>query len=302
MPTQAVGAYAQDALKTDHWPVHEAQMGVWGADMGRKSDDQIWSGKRIAIELLVMAMIGLVFGFLGPFGTFAIPVGIRLAYWVLLILVGYIVFRPISVCAGWLAEVIDISEWFAGIIASAVAALPLTFFVGFTIWGMPLDPNFFGQRFVILYLQCAMVGFGIFALMRLVFGDRDTAGPAPEKPELVFAPETGNEKPLPLIEVALHKRLPVGFPCNIFALSVEDHYVRVHAPDQSEMILLRLSDAIAEISELEGMQVHRGWWVARDAIKTAKRDGRNLKLILSNGLEIPVSRSYVGKLKQTGWI
>ncbi len=101
---------------------------------------------------------------------------------------------------------------------------------------------------------------------------------------------------------AIANRLPPGFPDHILALSVEDHYVRVHAPDHSEMLLMRLTDAIREVAELEGLQVHRSWWVAKDAIQSTKRDGRNLRLILSNGLEVPVSRSNVGKLKQTGWI
>ena len=101
---------------------------------------------------------------------------------------------------------------------------------------------------------------------------------------------------------AILDRLPAGFPTDILALSVEDHYVRVHTLGRSEMILMRLADAISEVSGLDGLQVHRSWWVAKDSIISAKRDGRNLRLVLSNGLEIPVSRSNVGKLKQTGWI
>ena len=53
---------------------------------------------------------------------------------------------------------------------------------------------------------------------------------------------------------------------------------------------------------VDGAQTHRSWWVARDAIRSSRRDGRNLRLVLHNGLEVPVSRTGVAKLKQLGWI
>ena len=70
----------------------------------------------------------------------------------------------------------------------------------------------------------------------------------------------------------------------------------------AELILMRLSDAIGEMDGIEGERTHRSWWVARDAVRTSRRDGRNLRLILHNGLEVPVSRTSVAKLKQLGWI
>ncbi len=260
-----------------------------------------WSVRWIAVELLVMALIGLVFGFLGPFGTYAMPVALRLAYWVGFIIVGYAIFRPVSISAGWLRETIAMPFWTAELLATAIAALPLTFLIGFAMSGMRFDPSFWGDRFLILYLQCAVIGFGIFLFMRLLFGpDRSDA-----ESEEVREPEP-RETVSDLVKIApvqtkLHDRQP-GVPDRIIALGVEDHYVRVHGPERSEMLLMRLSDAIREMEPLEGMQVHRSWWVARDAIVTSKREGRNLRLMLFGGLEVPVSRAYVTKLKQSGWI
>jgi DNA-binding LytR/AlgR family response regulator len=65
---------------------------------------------------------------------------------------------------------------------------------------------------------------------------------------------------------------------------------------------MRLSDAIAELDGVEGLQVHRSWWVARDAVDEVKRDGRNLRLRLSNGVEAPVSRNRANDLKSAGWL
>lgn len=260
-----------------------------------------WSVRWIAVELLVMALIGLVFGFLGPFGTYAMPVALRLAYWVGFIIIGYAIFRPVSISAGWLRESISMPFWTAELLATAIAALPLTFLIGFAMSGMRFDPSLLGDRFLLLYLQCALIGFGIFLFMRLLFGpdspeNESDAVRETKLPEI--EPEPAKIDP---VQTKLHDRLS-GFPDRIIALGVEDHYVRVHSTERTEMLLLRLSDAIKEIEPLDGMQVHRSWWVARDAILASKRDGRNLRLSLSGGLEVPVSRAYVTKLKQTGWI
>jgi len=270
-------------------------------DIGDKNIRQR-SFRQISIELLVISVIGLVFGFLGPFGTYAMPVALRLAYWVGFIIIGYAIFRPVSISAGWLRESTGISIWVAELLSTAVAALPLTFLIGFAISGMRFDPLFFGNQFLLLYVQCAAIGFGIFLFMRLLFGtDEKAQEQATSADSDITEANRLNDDTKPVL-TKLHERLAPGFLNPIIALGVEDHYVRVHSTERTEMLLLRLSDAITEMEPLEGMQVHRSWWVARDAILAPKRDGRNLRLALSGGLEVPVSRANVTKLKQLGWI
>ena len=77
--------------------------------------------------------------------------------------------------------------------------------------------------------------------------------------------------------------------------------MRAHTALGSELILLRMRDAVAELEGIDGAQVHRSWWVARDAVEDVKRDGRNLRLVLPDGLEAPVSRTRVTELKEAGW-
>ncbi len=255
--------------------------------------------KRISVEILVIAGIGLVLGLLGPFGTYPMPLALRLAYWIGFILIGYAIFRPITKIAGWLHDMSKIAFPLAIGIAVLVSALPLAFLIGFAINGMQMKGPMLGSGFAALYLQCAGLGIAIFLLMKVIF---------PEKPEQppILSPDReppGESKPTTAVQKsALHNRLPPGFPADILALGVEDHYVRVHAADRSEMLLMRLRDAIAEMQPFEGMQVHRSWWVARGAIEKSRRNGRKLQIILTSGLVIPVSRSYAGELKQLGWI
>lgn len=255
--------------------------------------------QRISVELLVIAAIGLVLGLLGPFGTYPMPLPMRLAYWIGFAIIGYAIFRPITRAAGWLHDMTNTPLIAAIMMAVAVAALPLSLLIAFAINGMQWQGYMLGGGFGLLYAQCAGIGVGIFLFMRLIFHDGKLSEFKPAEIETKDRAKPPNpDEPSPKIL----DRLPTGFPNQILALGVEDHYVRVHAHDRSEMLLMRLADAIDEMSGLEGMRVHRSWWVTKEAIEKPKRDGRNLRLVLINGLEIPVSRPNVTKLKQTGWI
>lgn len=87
----------------------------------------------------------------------------------------------------------------------------------------------------------------------------------------------------------------------VYAVEAQEHYVRVHTSRGADLILLRLSDAVAELEGLEGAQTHRSWWVAKDAVTDARRaDGRAV-LVLKSGVEAPVSRTYAKALRDEGW-
>ena len=82
----------------------------------------------------------------------------------------------------------------------------------------------------------------------------------------------------------------------------EDHYLRLHTSQGQDLILMRLADAVAELEGIEGAQVHRSWWVAREAIAEARRGDGRATLTLKDGSEVPVSRTYAKLLRERGWI
>lgn len=102
---------------------------------------------------------------------------------------------------------------------------------------------------------------------------------------------------------ALTDKLPVRLRrATLHALQSEDHYLRVHTSAGDALILMRLSDAMAAASAVEGAQTHRSWWVARSAVEDARREGAQAVLVLKDGIEAPVSRANVPKLKDLGWL
>jgi DNA-binding LytR/AlgR family response regulator len=70
----------------------------------------------------------------------------------------------------------------------------------------------------------------------------------------------------------------------------------------STLILLRLSDAIAELEGIEGAQIHRSGWVARHAVLGQKKGGAGMTLVLRGGVEAPVSRPNRKAVRDSGWL
>jgi hypothetical protein len=121
---------------------------------------------------------------------------------------------------------------------------------------------------------------------------------ADREPPQTHASSTPEEAPPP----AFLQRLPIRLQgADLYAVEAQDHYLRLHTSKGSDMILMRLSDAIGELEGIEGAQTHRSWWVAKEGVDEARRgDGRGV-LRLKDGAEVPVSRTYVRALRQAGW-
>ena len=58
-----------------------------------------------------------------------------------------------------------------------------------------------------------------------------------------------------------------------------------------DLILMRLSDAEAELAFYPGMRVHRSWWVARGGVDGIETTGDRMTIRLVSGTEVPVSRA-----------
>ncbi len=101
---------------------------------------------------------------------------------------------------------------------------------------------------------------------------------------------------------AFLKRLPPKLRgAELYAVEAQDHYLRLHTSRGSDLILMRLADALEELEGLEGARTHRSWWVAREAVQGARREGARAVLQLPGGREAPVSRTYLQALRQDGW-
>jgi hypothetical protein len=119
----------------------------------------------------------------------------------------------------------------------------------------------------------------------------------PKQSSLVPPSPAGGKEGSGSFPPALLSRLPHRLGDQILALEAEDHYLRVHTTIGSDLVLMRLSDAVAAIEPDLGLQVHRSWWVAQDAICEFMRSNDRVHLKLRNGLLVPVGRTYAAAVR-----
>ncbi len=251
--------------------------------------------KKIWIELFLTMVAGLVLGLFGPFGTYEMPTVLRIAYWLVFVLAGYAIFRPLIVAGKWLSEAIAIPQILAVGLALVIASIPMTLLVSHLLSGA--GPITAGQLdgLLPLYFQVWFIGFLINGMFVLLLEKRQMI-PVAASGEAAAPPAPKISEP-----VRFEDRLSAGFGTPL-ALNSEDHYVRAIGTAREELVLIRLGDAIQEMGVVPGMQVHRSWWVAEAAIAHLKRDGRTAKLVLVDGREIPVAREKLALLRRNGWI
>lgn len=78
----------------------------------------------------------------------------------------------------------------------------------------------------------------------------------------------------------------------IIAIKAEEHYIRIWSRGGNDLIRYRFGDAVQEIDDRDGAQIHRSWWINWSAVTAWRQRGRSLELVLQNGLHVPVSLAY----------
>lgn len=251
-------------------------------------------GARHKRGFVIAAIVGLLLTFVGALETGELPFLNRLAYWETLMLSGAMIGLGVSESVEKWGRLRSKPALEMPVIAVLIA-LPLTFMVVGT------SNIFFGTQPP--SLQALGIMFGITFFISLVMTALNYFIHWPGK---VIA-ETPPAAHIPQAEPTTARftdRLPLPMrQSKVIALEAEDHYLRVHLEGgQSTLILMRLSDAIAELPKDTGAQTHRSWWVAKDAVRgVTKADGR-ATLTLNAALEAPVSRSFYRALNDAGWL
>lgn len=100
------------------------------------------------------------------------------------------------------------------------------------------------------------------------------------------------------IKSAFFKRLSVRGPVELLSIEAQDHYLKVATNRSNEMVRASMADATKELKEYAGLRVHRSHWVAIDAIERFVSSSQASYLVLKNGAQIPVSRSYRPKIRE----
>lgn len=248
-------------------------------------------------SLAFLAAPVLILTLLEPFDSGGLPFALRLAYWTVLLGALGLAF-PLAVrLVRRLARAHAVSALVILGAACAVAALPLWALVEGLDWVLaaviaPLfgrsdvaEAPFAGgfltlmATYVSVCLVTALIVGGI-SLLQLAASRRSVPVKAVAEPGVRFL-----------------SRLPAGVAGELVCIRMEDHYLRVTTRNGEALILMRMRDALGELKDYPGLQVHRSWWVAADAVVRLARSGRRLEVVLKNGTRAPVSSTHRGQVE-----
>jgi DNA-binding LytR/AlgR family response regulator len=232
----------------------------------------------------VILATGAFMALVGPLGTGDAPLTIRLAYWIGLMAAGTVLANIVARVAVHM-DLFERRPWLWALLVALVLTPPQTV----VVWAASSLSFGDGLRLAALPGYCPpvlLVNLAMLAISVLTQRIPTQTHTAPE----------GAKPP------AFLDRLPIKLRgAELYAVQAEDHYLRLHTSRGQDMILMRLTDALGELEGLEGAQVHRSWWVARDAVVDAERGNGRAALRLKGGSAAPVSRTYARALREAGW-
>lgn len=275
--------------------------------------------RRALIEFWAMVALSALIGFLGPFGTYLnAEFPSRSWHWWIQLMGAYVLVRPSILMWAAMAEVASIPPKVLVFWGVFLSSFPLAL-----LWAWSADAFFHGLNGFAGILPFAMLsalgvlGVTVWArwaderlrseLMSKESNVSTTLVQSGEtESDVPFANEAWRDRseesePRP-DHSRLARRLSRDFQGPVIALQSEDHYVRVHGRTGSQLILMRLRDAIDEMDGVLGAQVHRSWWVAEGGIASTDVDGRKFTVRLLNGAVAPVARASISRLQRTGFI
>jgi hypothetical protein len=172
------------------------------------------------------------------------------------------------------------------VIASVVAAVfvaLLVCFINIMIVGVH---EFYWLSVTLLAVKCMLISFAVTTIFYMVADGK--------KQTVTDSPSDTTEKAIS----PFFQRLSPSLGTDIISLQAQDHYVEVTTIFGRELVLIRLSDAIQELGMENGIQTHRSWWVMGNHVIEQKRFNGKACLLLSNGAEVPVSRTYAIAVKR----
>ena len=250
------------------------------------------------IPILSWVLASAVCTFVGPFNTYSVDgFASRLFFWSFIILVAMVLSNSIQV---------SFQHLFArrsNLFQSAASCCVFT--VSYWILLVVFIPTYYqsddippaGELFIVVFTVAA----GIFGIVYYLTKSPQatqtvTIDPAPDaaraQSDVAPAASVPEARPPQIL-----KRLGPSAGGVLIRMAMRDHYVEVYTETGQEMVHMRFSDALLEVPDSFGRQVHRSHWVNVSEIKGVERENGKVSLRMSDGALVPVARSRKAELK-----
>ena len=237
-------------------------------------------------------LIAVLLVFVSPFGMFPEQPLVRLSYWFAILSIFGMAMMPVT------AKIIrstgafdDFSRW-SGIFGCVLfATIPMTFIVhAIEYWGWSIAAARLGDA--VTPMRPSRDTAGLIALFAQLLAINLIAIGVNSLFILALHGLQSEARSRPAAGIRFLSRLPDHLGTQLLHLQMEDHYLRATTAKGADLILIRFRDALQELSDYDGLQVHRSWWVARNAVEKLSRQGRKIELLMIDGTRIPVSTGY----------
>jgi len=226
-----------------------------------------WQG---ALQYWVLGWLlaSLICSVIRPFGTVQFSTVQSVGYWLLINGIAVLViFGVLQVFKTMLSEKFALVA-ILGSIVFTLLFTPILIVVNDHLFDLILPFSFFITNFFISLL--------VFCIVRTAMAWRSPS-----------------EQTVSGLSAKFENRLTKYQTAQLWAISAQDHYLHVQTDQGSELILMRFSDALAELDGRDGVQIHRSHWVARGGV--AKNNSTSVTL--HNAVEFPISRSNSARTK-----
>jgi hypothetical protein len=234
------------------------------------------------VPFAVWVVVTVLATLAGPFETYeGLTVLPRLAYWAVVVGVSVLLdlgFRRV-LRDGSMARRLVARLGYAVALALLIHGINRVVFPGWMGWHM------LGWLIGIVWAVAIAVE-GLVALARQAtpsINDENAATPEHVAPDTVF-----------------QQRLPHDKRGALIRLEAQDHYLAVVTTSGEALILMRMSDAETELAGFDGLRVHRSHWIAVGQVQEVSRTGGRLSLRMSDGCDVPVSRSFRAGVNAAG--
>ena len=257
----------------------------------------------VLVDVLFITAFASFLAYLKPFGMHEVAYSYAWLFWVTICLCGYAIYSPIIYfgCL-WLDRLlpqqVNQSNWIKLAISALAASCVMAFIA-------PLIIRLFfsyGESYWHAILPAFTTSLFIGGALTLIGATKEYLQ---RQKGVIKAQQLALENHKDTIEQVQSEsltqflsHLPLEKRGKLYCLEMDDHYLNVHTDKGSHLVLMRFKDALHMLHDYAGLRVHRSWWVAEQAITNVKKEGRKLYVVLDNGIEAPVSKTYAEHVKR----
>ncbi len=238
------------------------------------------AGQRLFWITLLAA--GSVVGLSGPFGTFdSLTLPGRMAYWLAVTVTTFWIGYVVSVATAIGLEHRGLGNVLSLGLGALLASLPVSAWLA-GLHALVFEAPFWAEAVRLLPYVAVIVAVVAIVLEGL------------ERRSITVTPAADVDPPSGPDWL---DQLPDHLGRDLISLQAQGHYLQVETTRGTTLIRGTLQDAAEELDQL-GLRLHRSWWVARNQVDAMRYYKGAPVLVLKNGQELPVGRTYRRSVRQ----